>query len=239
VKRHAQYWSANVRKSYELVTRHGGILGFIAPLATVIASTIGVSALTASRVTTALGGIGVGLLLYFVAVMLFVTPAMMWHDLHVRTQPKIAFIEHPDNTAFDRTNFSLYERVTVKNLNATAALTDVEVVLTDIVPRPGDFMTVMVPLHPMHATANEGAKFNLPPLGHKTVDVLDADANRGFNLWHTIATVPKYVEDGEYVLKLSAYAKESAPADLEVDVAVKRTDTSTQFTFNRRPPSSG
>lgn len=239
VRRYLKYWLANMAKTYEIATRHGNVLGFIAPLASVIVFVVGASVLTTSRTASAVGGIGVGLLLYFVAIMLFVTPAIMWHDLHCKIEPKLAFIDHPDNTAFDRLNFCMHERVTVKNLNAAAGLTDVEVIMTDIVPRPADFMTIMVPMHPMHATTDQGTKFNLPPLGHRTVDVLDADTNPGFSLWHAVAAVPNHVPDGSYVLRLTAYAKETVPADLEVELGVTRTDTSTQFTFNRRSLSSG
>lgn len=232
-----RYWSANAQHSYELVTKQGGVIAFAAPIASVLLSFAGASTLTQSQAARAISGIGGGLLIYFAVVMLFVTPARMWRDLIEKTTLRLVFIDHPDNVAYDRNSSTIYERVTVKNLSPTMPLTNVEVVLLDIAPLPPDFFTVAVPLHPMHATSDDGTKFNLPPLGHKTVDVADFGLNSEIILWHHVAAVPDRIPAGKYIFRLAAYAHETTPAELRIDVDVWQDSHGTRHVFDRSVPT--
>jgi hypothetical protein len=230
------YWLENLKQSYDLATKHGGIAGFVAPLLTVILSVAGVSAVTQNRAATAASGIGVGLVAYFIGLMLLVTPRRMWRDAHKRTISRLAFVESPDNSAFDERNFLFYERVTVQNLSATAPLTNVEVLLQDIAPRPADFMTVSVPLHPMHASNEDGTLFHLTPLGQRTIDVAYFHGNQeGIELWHAVPTVPTRIPDGSYRLVLVARANETTPIVGVADLEVRHDDNRTSYSMKLTP----
>jgi hypothetical protein len=89
------YWLANIGESYDIATKHGGVVGFVAPIATVIVSIVGASALTQNVVATAVAGIGGGLLIYFGFVMLFVTPPRTWRKLQDIPTPKLEEIVFP------------------------------------------------------------------------------------------------------------------------------------------------
>jgi hypothetical protein len=74
------FWSANVKRSYKLATDHASLVSFVAPVFTTIVAGAGMSLFTTSKVLTALGA-GLGPLIWFAFLMLFVTPSRMWREL--------------------------------------------------------------------------------------------------------------------------------------------------------------
>ena len=180
------YWSENFSMSVDLATKHTNWLKFLAPLLIVILAVAGVSTQTQNLAVSPLAGIPTGIAAYLLLLMLFVTPTRIWRGVRESLEPKIEFIEHRDNSAFDSSNSTGYARVSVRNTSSEKALTNCFVRLASLDPTPKGFMTLNVPLNPMHQ-ASEDYTFTLTPRGERTVNVLskqDTDPRKHAILWH-------------------------------------------------------
>jgi hypothetical protein len=146
-------------------------------------------------------------------LLLIVAPARLWRQHDLQGITKIRFVEHPDNMAFDPNAGIVYRRVTIENKLPDQPLTGAEVVLASITPMPAGFMTLSVPLTPMHASA--ATPFTLRPNHPQTVNLVSAyhEGADTCELWHSTAAVPHEVPDGVYRLKLVATANETTPAE--------------------------
>lgn len=158
--------------------------------------------------------LGVYFAVWLIVLIFVVAPARAWRDTDIRTTPRIRFIQHRDNHAVEPENAdTIYLRVTVENTALDSPLTGVEIVLASSDPMPNEFMTLAVPLLPMHAA--DQTRFSLRPRFPQTVNVVSANTE-GENtcyLWHNTQTVPHDFPDGTYRLKFVATANETSPAE--------------------------
>lgn len=167
-----------------------------------------------------------GYLLFWLVVLTFViAPARLWHEQDQRLQPGVLFVDHEDDGAVDSNTGVQYARVTVKNRGASL-LTGVELVLASIEPRPADFMTLHVPLQPMHAPPQD-SRFSLQPEMHRTVNLFSLDINSPVaDIWHVVDAVPRSLPLGEYRLLLIVSTNERPPIEQWFSVKMSRGDRS-------------
>lgn len=67
----------NVSQSYKLASDHTNLVSFVGTIITAMLGVLGMSALTSSRILPVLGA-PIGVLVWFIFLMLFITPARMW-----------------------------------------------------------------------------------------------------------------------------------------------------------------
>lgn len=176
--------------------------------------------------------IGGYLLVWLAFLTLVVAPARLWHTQGERLQPGVTFIDHEDDAAIDPDTGLQFVRVTVKNRSASL-LTGVEVVLASIEPRPSQFMTLHVPLQPMHAPP-EQSSFPLQPETHRTVNLLSLDINAPHAcIWHVVNAVPRTLPLGNYRIKLIVSTNETPPTEQWLRVEVSRGENSQTLSIDR------
>ncbi len=71
------FWSEDVKQSYRLASDHSNLASFVGSILSGLLGVVGVSAVTPNKLLAALGA-GLGLLLWFVVLVIFVTPAKLW-----------------------------------------------------------------------------------------------------------------------------------------------------------------
>ncbi len=77
VRNWLEFWRENMKLSYQLASDHGNLASFVGPLLSVLAAVVGIAMVTSNRLLTALGA-GLGVVLWFAFLAVFVTPARMW-----------------------------------------------------------------------------------------------------------------------------------------------------------------
>ncbi len=165
-----------------------------------------------TRVSTQPQVIGAYLLGWLAFLTLVVAPARLWHQQDERLQPAVAFVDHEDDHALDHNAGIFYRRGTIKNRSAVL-LTGVEVLLVAIDPRPDGFMTLHVPLQPMHAPP-ESSRFMLQPGMHCSVNVLSMDLNSlAADIWHVVDAVPRQLPLGQYRMKFIVTTDQTPPME--------------------------
>ena len=98
--------------------------------------------------------------------------------------------------------------------------------LAAIEPRPPEFMTLHVPLWPMHASSTE-SRFTLQPEMHRTVNLLSLDINSPeADICHVVDSVPRNLPLGTYRMKLIATANETPPTQQWLRVHLSRGECS-------------
>lgn len=168
------------------------------------------------------------LVIWFVILMFIVAPAYTWRQQADKLRPLLAFVDWEDNKAVYPSGYQ-YARVTVKNCSARL-LTNVQVKLVCIDPRPPDFVTLNVPLSLMHASDYHEAQCSLQPDMPQSFDLLylnvmdfDKDATQDFHavITHAVNSVPRKLPFDTYRIKLVASANETVPTEQWVKVTVK------------------
>ena len=187
--------------------KHQGIVGLV------VSVLIGLGILTAAGVQK----LGVYLACWLVVLVFVIAPARLWRDYELRATAKIRFIDHRDNRAIEPINGeTIYLRVTVESTAPNTPLTGAQIVLAEMNPMPGEFMTLAVPLVPLHRVGvNAETNFTLRPRFPQTVDVAYAstEGEGVCHLFHNVATVPHDVPDGTYRVRLVATANETTPTE--------------------------
>ena len=174
-----------------------------------------------TRLTEQPQTIGYYLASWLAFLMLIVAPARLWHEQDKRLKPGVEFVEHEDDGAVDANTGIQYARLTVKNRSATL-LTGVEVMLAAIDPRPDDFMTLHVPLQPIHA-APDTPRFTLQPEMHRTVNVLSLEMNSPYaDIWHVVDAVPRQLPLGHYRIKMIVSTDQTVPKEQWFNVEIRR-----------------
>lgn len=187
-----------------------------------------------SRFSTQPQAIGVYLLAWLAVLTLVVAPARLWRQQDERLRPGVAFVDHEDDNAVDPNTGIQLARVTVKNRSASL-LTDVEIVLASIEPRPPEFMTLHVPLRPMHAPPGE-SRFPLQPEMHRTVNLFSLDVNAPYAcIWHVVDAVPPTLPLGNYRIKLIVSTNETPPTEQWFQVEISRGKNSQILSIKLEP----
>jgi hypothetical protein len=182
---------------------------------------IALGLLGVTRLTEQPQSIGYYLASWLAFLMLIIAPARLWHEQDKRLKPSVKFVEHEDDGAVDVNTGTQYARLTVKNRSATL-LTGVEVMLAGIDPRPADFMTLHVPLQPMHA-APDTPRFTLQPEMHKTVNVLSLEIDSKYaHIWHVVDAVPRQLPLGHYRIKMIVSTDQTPPKEQWFKVEISR-----------------
>lgn len=182
---------------------------------------IGAGLFGITRISTQPEAIGAYLVGWLAFLTLIVAPARLWHQQELRLQAGVVFVDHSDDHAVDHDAGVIYRRVTVKNRSAVL-LTGVEVLLAEIEPRPDDFMTLHVPLQPMHASPDV-PRFTLQPAMHRSVNFFSMDLNTpGADIWHVVDAVPRLLPLGRYRAKLIVATDQTPPAEQWFKVEVRR-----------------
>ena len=177
----------------------------IAGLVILVAGLIGVLS-----ISPAPGTVGAYLLCWLAFLMFFVAPARLWHEHQEKLQPSLVFVDHKDNGAVDPNTGMQYARVTVKNTSAVL-LTDVEALLAEIEPHPEEFITLHVPLLPIHCKTRE-CRFSLQPEMHRTVNLLSLDMNSQYaDVWHVTDGLTSALPMGKYRMKLMVSTNQTPP----------------------------
>jgi len=192
---------------------HQALLGLVI----VLAGLLGVarfSIITPARVSEYL-------LCWLVFLTFVVAPARLWRANAQRLKHVLTFIEHPDDYSCDVDSSVEYFRVTVKN-PSPAPLTNVEVRLAEIEPRPDDFITLDVPLRPMYAPAGH-AQFTLSPGAHRSINLISLYVNEPYGLIpNAVTNAALKVPVGVYRVKIVASANETVPATQWATLTLER-----------------
>jgi hypothetical protein len=217
------YWVENFAMSVAIATKHTNLLKLITPVIVVFLAVLGVSIGTQNIALRVAAGIPAGIAAYLLFLMLFVTPMRIWRDMRGVLEPKIEFIEHADNIAFEQATATDFVRVTVRNASATVPLTNCSVNLMSLEPIPAGFMTFNLPMNPMH-DLGLAHTFTLTPRAHQTIDVLSKTRQAGSvaSLWHRVDFgVPREVPDGRYRALFEARANETVPTQQFATVVIE------------------
>jgi hypothetical protein len=193
----------------------------------ILVGLIGVTRLTAQSYT-----ISVYLASWLAFLVLIVAPARLWNEQDKRLKPRVDFVEHEDDYAVDVNSGTQYARLTVRNRSAIL-LTGVEVMLAAIDPRPDDFMTLHVPLLPMHASLGT-PQFALQPEMQRSINVLSLDINSPYAaVWHVVDAVPRQLPLGRYRIKLIVSTDQTPPKEQWFKVEISRRTNGQTLSIER------